>query len=99
MSNDNIKAISMFLDGEGRIKQLPVKFTKRLLVLEYLAAKFSSDRNYAEKEVNEIIDCWHTFGDYFILRRELIDNHLLCRTPNGERYWKEKIVVETSDTE
>lgn len=82
--------IDKFLDDHGKIMQLPQKQTIRMAALCYLAEKFESDRNYTEKEVNSICEEWHTFGDYFILRRELIDNDLLCREPNGSRYWKPK---------
>lgn len=81
--------LKRFIDEEGKIKQLPVKMEAKIIVLEYLAEKFETNRDYKEKEVNAIIDCWHTFGDYFVLRRELIDNDLLRRTSNGARYWKD----------
>ncbi len=82
--------IERFLDEEGKISQLPSKKEPRYAVLTYLADKFSDDREYTEKEVNAIINDWHTFGDYFVLRRELIESHLLGRTRDGARYWKEK---------
>lgn len=82
--------IDTFLDAKGRIVKLPSKRETRKEVLEYLATKFSPGRDYTEKEVNAIIDDWHTFGDYFLLRRELIESKLLCRTGNGSRYWKEE---------
>jgi hypothetical protein len=85
IQNINIKR---YLDEKGRITQLPKKKTVRAAVLEYLAEKFDTDLDYTEKEVNAICDTWHTFGDFFILRRELIDNGLLQREPNGSRYWK-----------
>jgi len=85
-----MQIIRGFLDEEGRISQLPSKQTKRLAVLAYLADKFAYNRDYTEKEVNGIIDQWHTFGDYFILRRELIDQGLLCRTKDGSRYWRQE---------
>ncbi len=78
-----------FLDEEGRIKQLPARREPRLAVLSYLADKFEC-RDYTEKEVNAIIESWHTFGDYFVLRRELIDSGLMHREPDGSRYWKEE---------
>ncbi len=80
--------ISRFLNDRGEITQLSQKKNFRVATLSYLAKKFEAKRNYTEKEVNSICDEWHTFGDYFILRRELIDNGLLCREPNGSRYWK-----------
>lgn len=80
--------IKRFLDGSGKITQLPQKHKLRYAVLAYLAEKFESECNYSEGEVNEICSKWHDFGDYFVLRRELIDNDLLRREPDGSRYWK-----------
>lgn len=83
-----MEIVERFLDKEGRIKQLPAKREPRLEVLAYLAGKFDAGRDYAEKEVNSVIERWHTFGDYFILRRELIDSGLMRRERDGSRYWK-----------
>ncbi len=80
--------VKRFLDGE-KIKQIPVKETYKYYVLEYLASKFEPGKEYTEKQVNVIIDEWHTFGDYFVLRRELIDSGLMKRLPNGSKYWRE----------
>lgn len=80
--------ISRFLDERGKITQLSQKRNFRVATLCYLSEKFEDNQNYTEKEVNSICDEWHTFGDFFILRRELIDNGLLCRESNGSRYWK-----------
>ena len=78
--------ISVFMDT-GKIEQIPVPNRTKIPVLEYLSNKFEVDRVYSEKEVNRIIDAWHTFGDYFILRRLLIDFKFLERTLNGSEYW------------
>jgi hypothetical protein len=80
--------IDVFLDETGKIKAWPSKSIKKMEVLKYLATKFEIDKMYTEKEVNEIITNNHTFNDYFLLRRELIDHKLLNRTPNGAQYWK-----------
>lgn len=82
--------ITRFLDSYGKITQLSQKNKLRVATLRYLVEKFESNRDYTEKEVNEICSEWHTFGDYFLLRRELIDNGLLCRELNCSRYWKPK---------
>lgn len=66
--------------------QIPSART-RIPVLKYLAGKFEEGRIYTEKEINAIINEWHTFGDYFILRRLLVDHGLLGRTANGAEYW------------
>lgn len=80
--------ISRFLDNNGKIKQLPSKKKTRFAVLSYLATKFSCKKDYTEKEVNNIINNWHTFNDYFILRRELVEYKLIYRTRDGAKYWR-----------
>lgn len=85
-----MNSIKPFLDGQGRIMQMPVKQSRRIEVLAYLGEKFLYDKIYSEKEVNGIINDWHTFGDYFLLRRELVDFEILCRTDDGGKYWRVK---------
>jgi len=80
--------ISPFLDEDGRIKNLPMKHAKRSAVLSCLSQKFEDNRSYTEKEVNSICDTWHTFNDYFILRRSLVDEGLLKRKSDGSCYWR-----------
>lgn len=82
--------IAVFLDNAGKIMQVPVPGRTKIPVLAYLAEKFEEDRIYIEKEVNEIINAWHTFNDYFILRRLLIDYKFLQRTLDGAKYWVAK---------
>lgn len=86
MKND----ISKFLDSKNKIKVWPSKKEMKFKILSYLAAKFECGRFYKEQEVNSIIENWHTFGDYFLLRRGLIDHCFLSRTKNGARYWREE---------
>lgn len=93
-----MKKIDIFLDGAGKIKQLPRKTEAKRAVLAYLAEKFTCGQDYTEKEVNAIIDSWHTFNDYFILRRELIDFGFMGRKRDGSRYWKEEAETETKET-
>jgi hypothetical protein len=80
--------IRPFLDGNGKITQLPKKLKVQLAVLAYLAGKFERDRNYTEREVNAVCDAWHSFGDFFLLRRELVDYDFLNRERDGSRYWR-----------
>lgn len=80
--------INNFIDSTGKIKIWPSKHDLKLKVLEYLADKFEYNRFYSEKEVNNIIENYHTFRDYFLLRRGLIESKLLSRTRNGAKYWR-----------
>jgi hypothetical protein len=80
--------ISQFLNETGKIQKLPRKQAARYAVLVYLSEHFEKDRIYEEWEVNAVCGEWHTFGDYFLLRRELVESGLLCRKRDGSAYWK-----------
>ncbi len=88
---DNYREIiSQFLDDKQRIKSWPAKKDRKIAVLYYLSEKFEEEVKYTEKEVNEIIKRWHTFEDFFLLRRGLVDMKFLLRARDGSVYWKEK---------
>ena len=91
--------ISRFLDEAGRITQLPVRLKPRLALLAYLADKFEPDTSYTEHEVNALCNQWHTFGDFFLLRRELVDSGLLAREPDGSRYWRISAVINEPENQ
>jgi len=97
MSKTKNVSISIFLDGEGKLKNIPVPSRTKLPVLAYLCGKFEAERIYSEKEVNELISRWHTFSDYFILRRLLVDYAFLARTSDGSKYWVMKRENEGND--
>jgi hypothetical protein len=52
----------------------------------YLVAKFERGRRYSEPEVNVILDTWAPFRDAPLLRRTMVEEHLLQRTPDGSEY-------------
>jgi hypothetical protein len=72
-----------FLDAAGRLKQIPVKRAKLLVVLAHLAAAFEPGRRYPERAVNEILKRFHP--DFCTLRRDLVDFQFLGR--EGGEYW------------
>lgn len=80
--------IKRFFDEQGRLKQLPAKSSLQAEALSYLSTKFTLDKVYSEKEVNRILTEWSTLGDYFVLRRGLVDRQFLSRTADGSQYWR-----------
>lgn len=80
--------LKIFLDGHGRVTKWPSKQHLKVEVVKYIADKFEDDQIYTEKEVNAIICKWHTYGDYFMLRRGMIECGLMKRTRDGAQYWK-----------
>lgn len=86
------KVLRNFFSPEGRLKSIPVKRSKRDVIMDHLAAKFEPNHQYTEAEVNALLLQYH--DDYCTIRRELIDTGRLCRA-NG-RYWKEASTVQVA---
>ena len=70
---------------DGRISVIPAKRAARLLLLDQIAQAFEPGRRYPELAVNEILKA--IYDDYAALRRYLVDEELLSRTPDGT-YWR-----------
>lgn len=82
--------ISNFLDKEGKLKQFPAKRKMKIEALVFLSRKLEVRKEYSEKELNEVINKWHTFADPATLRRELYDYHFINRTSDGSMYTVEE---------
>jgi hypothetical protein len=75
-------------DERGRLARWPGKRAEQVLALWCLWLPFDGKRRYSEREVNEVLNAHHAFGDHCLLRRELVVAELLARTPGGEQYRK-----------
>ena len=84
------KEIKSFLNDEEQLTGYPVKYKRQIFALFHLASKFEPGVKYTEKEVNQILNRWHTFEDWAMLRRDLYDRRFMNREPNGSCYWLEE---------
>ena len=82
------KALTQF-DEHGRLSRWPYKFSVQRLAMWGLWLRFESGRTYTEREVNDILKAWTTYGDHVTPRRELVNMQLLGRKPDCSAYWKE----------
>jgi hypothetical protein len=81
------RALRQF-DACGRLARWPTKRALQVLVLWGLWLRFDSKRRYSEREVNEVLNAHHHFGDHCLLRRELVELKLLTRMAGGAEYRK-----------
>lgn len=79
------KAVRLF-DADGRIVRWPTRRNQQLLCLWVLWSRIPAGDVFTEKQVNALLNRWHQFGDYALLRRELVDLGLMRRTPDGREY-------------
>jgi len=71
------KVLSAFF-ADGRLKALPARLKKRLLILRRFAGLFEPEAVYPEREVNGLIA--QAFDDYCTIRRELVDWGFMSRS-------------------
>ena len=82
------KALMQF-DDSGRLVRLPNKLSVQQMTMWALWTQFAASLKYTEKEVNAVINAFHTFGDQATLRRELVNMKLMGRKSDCSEYWKE----------
>lgn len=77
---------------DGKVSIIPTKQKKKIVILREILKKFELNREYSEKEVNEIIKTFN--DDYSTLRRDLINYGFLQRSMDGLIYVvnKKKII-------
>lgn len=83
--DDDQKKVLRDYTHNGRIRQLPRKQIKLIVILDWLSTKFDPERQYSEKEVNQVIRQYHE--DFAGIRRDLVDLGYLRRERGGGRYW------------
>ena len=69
---------------DGRITAMPVKWSKKLILLDLVAQAFEPGRAYPERDVDDILRGY--YDDWVTLRRYLVDAGMLDRE-NGY-YWR-----------
>lgn len=78
-----LKVLDNFMEG-GRLKSIPARHSKRMIVLRFLAEQFKPGERYAESDVNWILGRFHP--DFAALRRYLVDEELMQRRESI--YWR-----------
>lgn len=85
-----MKEIENFVNDQGQLTQWPAKHRFKQAAILYLSTKFETGRAYHELEINEILKQWHTFSDWPLLRRSLVDYGFLVRNIDGTEYKRVK---------
>ena len=80
--------LKSYMNENGQLVALPAKYKKKLIAYYYLATKFEVGQQYAESNVNDILNEWTVFRDPATIRRELCIKQLLNRTNDCKWYWK-----------
>lgn len=66
-----------FFSKDGRLRQIPAQYKKKLIALQFLVEKLEPGVVYTEKQINEFIKQFHE--DYATIRREFIMHQFMYR--------------------
>ncbi len=86
---DQPAELRKFLNEDGQIYKYPNKLQAQEMIIGYLVEKLEKGKKYTEKEMNELLNKWHTYKDPARLRRDLVDFGYVKRTADGSEYWLE----------
>jgi excisionase family DNA binding protein len=70
-----------WFDAGGRLTALPAQRSRRTPVLRRIAESIAPDRTYTERQLGAVLRRFH--DDVATLRREMVAERLLVRTPAG----------------
>ncbi|MBT2293404.1 metalloregulator ArsR/SmtB family transcription factor [Paenibacillus albidus] len=70
-----------FFAKDGRLRQIPAQYKKKLIALQYIVEKLEPGVVYSEKEINDFIKRFH--DDFATIRREFIMHQFMYRE-NGQ---------------
>ncbi|MGL1861263.1 MAG: DUF2087 domain-containing protein [Pseudodesulfovibrio sp.] len=81
-----LKQLVRYFDSEGTLIRWPGKYTQRGTCLWVMWSRIPAKVLMTENEINDRLEAQHQFGDYALLRRELVDRGMLGRTADGRQY-------------
>ncbi|WNG35535.1 DUF2087 domain-containing protein [Archangium violaceum] len=81
-----VEKVARHFDGEGRLLRWPSRAPHLKLCLWVLWARIPSSRVLTEREINDVLNRWHVFGDHALLRRAMFEAGLVDRTQDGRKY-------------
>ena len=79
------KTLATYLDAEGRLKQIPARAKKKIIILNEVIGRFEMKKEYTEREVNAILKDFYE-EDYPSIRRALIEYGYMERTRDCKSY-------------
>ncbi|MBI9010479.1 MAG: DUF2087 domain-containing protein [Tenericutes bacterium] len=88
--SDRIKVIEGYFISTDpmKLRLLPPKQKKKYIALEILVKILDVNRNYKEKELNEVLK--GIYPDFVSIRRGLVDYKFVSREKDGSKYWVNK---------
>ncbi|MCT4541969.1 MAG: DUF2087 domain-containing protein [Vallitalea sp.] len=84
-TDERKKILQTYFTEEGKLKTLPAKEKRKIIVLREIISNFKTNTKYTEVEINRILE--RIYDDHVLLRRYLIEYGFLDRYNDCSYYW------------
>lgn len=81
-----IRRLLRHFDDQGRLIRWPNKFNEQATCLWVIWSRLPARHSFDERGISRAIQAEHLFGDFALLRRELVEQKLVSRTPDCRDY-------------
>ncbi|MFV3077944.1 DUF2087 domain-containing protein [Niveispirillum fermenti] len=81
-----IRRLLRHFDEQGRLVRWPNKFNEQATCLWVIWSRLPARTSFTERGISKAIQAEHLFGDFALLRRELVEQGLVSRTPDCRDY-------------
>lgn len=78
--------VARCFDASGSLQRWPSKLSEQRLGLWVLWSRIDGGATMTEKQINQVLNAHHHFGDHALLRRDMVELGLLTRTRDGREY-------------
>ena len=81
-----IEKAARHFDAAGILSSWPARFNHQLLCLWVLWSRIPAGETFTERQISDLLNDWHGFGDHALLRRAMFEAKLVNRTIDGRQY-------------
>ncbi len=86
VDHDLVEKVARHFDADGNLVRWPARTKQQILCLWLFWSRIPAETSFTEREISDLLNDWHDFGDPALLRRSLYEYKLVQRTVDGRDY-------------
>jgi hypothetical protein len=86
VDHDLVEKVARHFDADGGLVRWPGRTKQQELCLWVFWSRIPAETSFTEREISDLLNDWHHFGDHALLRRSLYEYRLVQRTVDGRDY-------------
>jgi len=83
---NQVEKAARYFDDQGVLMSWPSRLNLQTLSQWVFWSRLPRGAVFTEREISDLIQDWHDFGDHALIRRAMVDARMLERTVDGRQY-------------